>query len=89
MKSLWNSKCSIDTTVRYLTGLERRLYPKVQEWRSSDPEALVSIASLIHHEKSIFAITADVYDQGHWHVCLVLVDCRLLGRVIDERGTSK
>jgi len=130
------SRCSIDTTVKHLTGLEpnlpfvtlryviglssshrtsrsvpiipplitgpcvyghiindenkdhfRQLYPKVQQWQSSDPETLVAFASLIHYEKRIFAITADVYDQGHWHICLVHVDCRFPGRVIDERGT--
>ena len=25
---------------------------------------------------------------GQWYVCLLHVDCRLTGRIIDERGTS-
>ena len=63
--------------------------PNVQEWQSSDPEALVTIAPFMHDQKCIFAIAADVYDQGHWRECLVYVDRRLPGRVIDERGTRK
>ena len=34
------------------------------------------------------ATTAEVYDQGQWRVCLLLVDCRLPGRIIDERGQA-
>ncbi len=66
----------------------RRLYPNIHEEQSSEPESLVSIASLIHRQRGISATTAQVYDQGQWHVCLLYVDCRLPGRIIDERGTS-
>jgi len=64
----------------------RRQHPNIDEGQSSDPEALVSIASLVIHQRGLEAATTEVYVQGKPHVCLVHVD-RRLSMAIDKRRT--
>ncbi len=66
----------------------RGLYPDTEESQSSDPESLVSVASVTISELHM-AHTATVYDdQGDQYVCLTLVDHRDRSRFIDLRWTD-
>ncbi len=67
----------------------RLAYPDCPEWQSSDPESLVSVASVIipgMHK----AYTADVYDeQGEKQVCLIHVQSRNHSSFLDLRWSGK
>lgn len=66
------------------------MYPEVEEWQSSDPEALVSVASVLNHEAGYDGATTKVYDQGKWHICLIHMDHRLYYpyRIADRRRSK-
>lgn len=69
----------------------RRLYPNVNPGQSSNPDALVSAASLINFKGGLTAATTRVYHEGQWHVCLIHVDNWLFypEKIADRRRSGK
>ena len=64
----------------------RHLHPDIEQWESASPDALVSVASILHPRGCHIAVTEEVFYQDQWHTCLVHMNNKLYyGTIIDQR----